>query len=77
MTKFEVGNRYEAIDICDSEFTFKYEVIARTEKTITIKGFGNKTRKCRIANHSEDHEIVYPEGKYSMCPVLRATRKIQ
>ncbi len=77
MTRFEVGCRYEAIDVCDSEFTFKYEVIARTEKTITLKGLGDKVKKCRISAASEDHEIVHPEGRYSMCPVLRATRKIQ
>lgn len=78
MKKFEINKKYYMTSICNSECVWTYEVTARTEKTITLKELDSigRTIKCRISKSSTDHEIVYPEGRYSMAPVLRATREI-
>jgi hypothetical protein len=74
MKKFEIGKEYSCRSICDHECVWTYTVIARTAQTITITD-GKEAKKLRIIkNLSEinDTESVYPSGKYSMCPILRA-----
>lgn len=74
MTKFEIGKSYTHGWIGDSELFTTWEVIARTEKTITIKN-GDEIRKCRINKLFSEHnkaETILPFGNYSMCPILRA-----
>ena len=74
MRKFEINKTYKMRSICDHECVWTYEVIGRTAQTITITD-GKKVQKCRVAtNESEwdDREVVYPLGKYSMAPSLRA-----
>ena len=68
--QFEIGKTYSCRSICDYECIFSFEVIARTERTVTIKS-GSKTvrRKVRI---SGGVETIDPHGRYSMSPVLRA-----
>lgn len=76
MTKFEIGKKYSISSICNHETTWDYEVVSRTDHTITIKDlFDGKIKKCRISkglSEYEGYECVYPLGKYSMCPILRA-----
>lgn len=78
MKKFEVGAEYSTSSICDHNCVWSYVVTARTAKTITIqeKGrFDKPGKKCRInAELSEMNgcETVYPMGRYSMAPSLRA-----
>lgn len=75
MKKFEVGKEYSMRSACDHECVWTYEVIKRTESTITIKdGFG-KVKTCRIMKDSEKYfkaEAVKPLGTYSMNPILVA-----
>lgn len=74
MTKFETGKTYTANSICNHECVWTYEVIARTEKTITVTD-GTETKKLRIIkglSEMDNRECVYPLGKYSMAPILRA-----
>ncbi|MCM1061961.1 MAG: hypothetical protein NC452_16965 [Eubacterium sp.] len=76
MTKFEVGKKYATRSICNSECVWSYTVIARTEKTVTISD-GKETKKCRINEKLSAYrsaETILPEGNYSMCPVLDASK---
>lgn len=74
MRKFEIGKQYNMSSACDHECVWSYTVVDRTAATITITD-GDKTQKCRVSKQvSEwnDAETIYPLGKYSMCPSLRA-----
>ena len=74
MIKFEVGKKYTHGWIGDSNLFTTWEVIARTEKTITIKN-GDEIHKRRIIKYYADRdgiEAIYPLGEFSMCPTLRA-----
>lgn len=75
MTKFEIGKRYTMRSICNSNCVWCYEVVARTNCTITIKDLlDGSIKKCRIIKDSSDYEWVRPLGKFSMCPSLRANK---
>jgi len=74
MTRFEKGRTYKVNSICNHECVWTFEVIARTEKTITVTD-GKEVKKLRIIkglSEMDNRECVYPLGKYSMCPILRA-----
>lgn len=74
MRKFQVGKKYKVASICDQNCIWTFEIVARTEKTITISD-GKKEKKCRIIkkiSEYRDSESVYPLGKYAMCPILSA-----
>ena len=70
--KFEVNYKYECRSACDHNCKWTFEVVKRTAKQIIISD-GTKQIRCKIYNDSSDNtEFVYPLGRYSMCPVLRA-----
>lgn len=70
--KFIVGKTYSVRSICDYDCVFKFEVLARTDKTVTIKKHGNVVRrKIRV---SDGVEKIDPLGRYSMSPVLSADK---
>ena len=74
MIKFEIGSQYTMRSACDHECVWMYTVIKRTAQTVTLTD-GNKTINCRIIKNISEwdgSESVYPLGKYSMCPILRA-----
>ena len=68
--KFETGATYKTRSICQSDTAFTYTIERRTAKSVWIDG-----KRFGIKNHN-DTEIIYPEGKYSKCPVLKATKKV-
>ena len=74
MKRFEIGKRYSVRSICDHDCVWSYEVVARTEATVTIKDVDdNSVKRCRvIVSKLDGNEFIRPLGKYSMCPVLRA-----
>lgn len=74
MTKFETGRRYFMISPCDHDCAWIYKVIARTAQTVTLVDEAGNTIRCRISRNDATTEMVRPLGKYSMCPVLRASR---
>ena len=79
MVKFEVGKQYYMRSACDYDCIWQYEVISRTEKTITIKQLNRQTaepikRKIQV---DSDHEYVMPLGSYSMAPSLCSDREIR
>lgn len=78
MTTFKTGKSYETRFIGDSDLKIKFKVIKRTARTITIKEEGTGDIKtCRIDKFifdTQNQEAVFPYGKYSMAPILRAER---
>jgi len=73
MIKFETGKTYVTGSAVNSDAILSYEVMARTEKTVKVNSVdGVKT--CRVKpNMNGTAEVIYPDGKYSMCTVLDAT----
>lgn len=71
-TNFVVGGVYETVSICNSDCIFSYKVEKVTEKTVTITNKFGKTKRCKI--HTEGSvPFIFPEGQYSMCPVIETT----
>ena len=74
MIRFEIGKEYSMRSICDSNCVWTYKVIARTAQTITITD-GKETLKCRVIKKLSEingMECLYPFGRFSMAPILRA-----
>jgi len=74
MNKFEIGREYSCRSVCDHDCVWTYTVVARTAQTITVSD-GEAVKKLRIAKALSEYrgaESVYPEGRYSMCPILSA-----
>lgn len=75
MKKFEEGKRYEMRSICDHNCVWSYTVKARTAAMVTLLDENGKEIKCRInkqISELNNTETVYPLGRYSMAPALRA-----
>ena len=71
-TNFVVDGVYETVSICDSDCVFSYKVEKVTEKTVTITNKFGKTKRCKI--HTEGSvPFIFPEGQYSMCPIIETT----
>ena len=64
--QFEVGKTYTCKSICNSDCVWEHTITRRAEKSVWI---GSKRFGVHVYDNSE---AIYPEGKYSMCPVLRA-----
>lgn len=74
MKKFEIGKEYTHGWIGDSDLFTTWKVIKRTAQTVTIEN-DRETKTCKIIkalSEMENAETIYPFGKYSMCPTLRA-----
>lgn len=71
MAEFEVGKTYATHSVCDHDCIFSYTIVKRTEKTITIRNKFGKVKRCKLHNNGQA-EYIFPEGIYSMCPVLEA-----
>ena len=76
MTRFEVGKEYSVRSACDHECVWVFRVIDRTAKTVTLVGVNNREGGVKRINQQASEwagcETVYPLGRYSMAPVLRA-----
>ena len=70
---FEIGKTYTARSACDHDCIFSYEVVARTAKTVTLRDKFGEIRR-RGIRVSFDSEICFPQGSFSMAPVLSAER---
>lgn len=74
MVKFKLNTLYEAYSPCNTDCRWIYNIIKRTEKTVTICGDfvnGTKTKRLRV-NTLNGVEYVKPLGTYSMAPTLYA-----
>lgn len=66
--RFEVGSTYSTGIVAGSKIRMCDTIIRRTPKTVWLSG----GKSCKI--HVNDGvEIIYPEGRFSMAPVYRAT----
>lgn len=84
MRKFEIGSVYFVGFAGDHELCARYLVTKRTAKTITIEEIssaahplwnGNNAKTCRINDYLTERngaETIFPVGRYSMAPVMRA-----
>ena len=72
MAKFITGKTYTTRSICDHECVFEYTVVKRTAKTVTVIGGTYSEEKRRGIKVFDGVETIFPEGTYSMCPVLKA-----
>lgn len=70
MTQFQVGRTYSARSICDSESIHRFEILARTAKSVTVRVRGKPVR--RGLSLYDGIEQFKPFGNYSMCAVIRA-----
>lgn len=74
--KFETGKTYTTRSACDHECIFSYTIVRRTEKSVWITGVigckGKPVRRSIKISDIDGSEFIFPEGQYSMCPVLRA-----
>ena len=75
MMQFEIGKTYSMNSACDHECVWSYKVTARTAQMITLVDDFGKVIKCRInkqLSEGSNRESVFPLGRYSMAPILRA-----
>lgn len=71
--KFEVGLNYSMNFICDAGLHVTFKCIKRTGKTVTLQSKHDKVTK-KLGTDSSGMEYIYPYGKYSMAPILRAKK---
>ena len=72
MKKFTKHQTLQTRSICDHNCIFKGVILNRTPKTVTIKVDGYRdAKRCKIHTNDEG-EFIYPLGRYSMAPVMRA-----
>jgi hypothetical protein len=77
--KFEVGKTYYTRSACDHECIFEWKVVRRTAKSVWLKEEGKHyrdepVRRRSVKDWGDGIETVFPDGHYSMCPVLTAER---
>lgn len=72
LVKFEVGKVYTDRSICDYDTIYRFEVIARTAKQLTIRK-RNETYRRGIYIY-DGVECCKPHGTYWMCSIIRADR---
>lgn len=71
-TQFKVGQTYSCRSLGDWDCIFSFEVVDRSEKTVTIKSHrGVVRRKIRVYDNVEK---IDPLGRYSLSPTLSADR---
>lgn len=71
-TSFVMGGVYETPSICNSDCIFSYRVEKVTAKTVVIADKFGKTKRCKIHNDG-NVPYIFPEGQYSMCPIIETT----
>ena len=77
MIKFKTGKKYFHSFVTDSSCIVTYEVISMTAKMLTVQNTHTKELIKKKIGEFDNQEIIYPLGKYSMCPTLRATKEVK
>jgi hypothetical protein len=74
ITRFKVGEQVACRSLGDWDCIFRFTVIKRTAKFVTLLYFGDHLR---VAIRERDgREFCYPLGTYSMAPLLYAGENI-
>jgi len=68
-TAFQVGRTYSTRSVCDHDCIFSITVESRTACFITTT-CGKRLK----VSEWDGAETVAPEGRYSMCPIINASR---
>ena len=69
-TRFEIGTTYATRSICDYDCIYRFTILARTAKTVTVNVHGKTVR--RGLNVWNEVEQFKPFGSYSMCAIISA-----
>jgi len=72
--KFQVGQTYGTRSICDYDTIYRFEIIARTAKQMTIREHGETYKRGIFVR--DGVECCKPHGTYSMCAVIRADKTV-
>ncbi len=78
MKTFTANTKYQMNWIGDSSLKTIIKVIKRTEKSVTIidlHSFVGDVKRCKIYIH-DNQEYIFPTGRYSMAPVLKAGKAL-
>lgn len=70
ITTFEVGRTYWTRSMCDYDCIYRFTILARTAKTVTVEVHGNTVR--RGLSVVDGEECFRPFGNYSMAAIIRA-----
>lgn len=71
MTKFDPGKTYSCRSICDHECVWSFTIASRTKKTIRTTCGKTLKINAKLSEYNQA-ETVFPLGRYSMAPTLRA-----
>jgi hypothetical protein len=70
---FNAGETYSCRSICNYETIYEWTVTRRTAASIWIEDkHGRGIERRKIQRDSDGNEYCYPDGRYSMCPIIRA-----
>lgn len=72
--KFVVGKVYSTRSSCNHDCIYSYEILRRTDKSVWIKSEVGRGVIRRSVKVRAGVEYIYPEGRYSMAPVINADR---
>ena len=79
MKQFETGKTYATRSLCNSDCVFCYTVLKRTAATVTVVDNHGNPKTCRISKKVSEYrnaETIFPEGNYSMSPILSADLEV-
>ena len=75
-TTFESGNVYFDTAVSNHTTEYKYLMVRRTEKSAWLVDLSDKSKqekRCKIHTWKGE-EMMFPDGQYSMCTVLKPNR---
>jgi hypothetical protein len=75
-TAFEPGSTYAEHWVTDHTFRPQVTVTKRTTKFVTIQTADGETKRCGV-QVIDGEEFAYPHGRYTLCPILRASAKVK
>jgi hypothetical protein len=73
--KFVVGKTYTTRSICDYDTIYRFEIVARTAKQMTIREHGEIKKRGIFVR--DGVEYCKPHGTYSMCAIISADREVE
>jgi hypothetical protein len=68
--KFQIGQELSARSACDYDCVFRFTVVKRTAKTVSLT-YHNQIKTVKIRLNGEG-EYCYPLGTFSMSPSVSA-----
>lgn len=74
VAQFVVGGSYSCTSACDSGCRWSFRVTRRTASSIWIADDDGKITRRKVEVY-RGAEMVFPLGKYSMAPIIRADER--